>query len=401
MDDLRRRTMRADKTILLTGVVDLGLPSGNLWASCNIGANGPEERGLYFSWANVDGHAINESYAFTVSAYSVTRGYSLKQDIYPDNLSYDAANVLLGSSYFIPSVSDFEELFNNTIQQWASINGVYGKFFYKIGTNGQKVDDAYIFMPAMGSWSNNSIVESNEAGVVGQYWSSDRGSVATKGTRIQIAQHTSNTKSYDEYPYCGLQIRPVLHPLGYDSKVEYLESSGQQRIDTGIIPDNSYGIYVDVTRLNTGDRYICGFRKDSGDTRFVIGTTGSKAYYGWGTYSQNLNNSITRGKIELNFMNSRFFKVTPNGGTTVSESIPSSLGFTPTMSILLFSYNNKGTPSANASYKVHAFKISNGTDIIMDLIPVRIGQVGCMYDRVSYKLFYNVGSGNFIVGPDK
>ena len=44
--------------------IDLGLPSGRLWANMNLGANAPEETGLYYSWGNVEGHIAGGDYDF-------------------------------------------------------------------------------------------------------------------------------------------------------------------------------------------------------------------------------------------------------------------------------------------------------------------------------------------------
>ena len=50
--------------------------------------------------------------------------------------------------------------------------------------------------------------------------------------------------------------------------------------------------------------------------------------------------------------------------------------------------------------KVYYFQIYEGNDLVLDLIPVRIGQIGYMYDKVSGQLFKNSGTGDFILGPD-
>jgi hypothetical protein len=53
------------------------------------------------------------------------------------------------------------------------------------------------------------------------------------------------------------------------------------------------------------------------------------------------------------------------------------------------------------SSKLYFCKINVDSNLVRDLIPVRIGNVGYMYDKVSGKLFENQGTGNFILGPDK
>lgn len=178
----------------------------------------------------------------------------------------------------------------------------------------------------------------------------------------------------------------------YDAEVEYLESDGSQYINSGLIGGNDVGLYVIVSRLNTQDRQIIGSRESSGNTRFFIGNS----YIGWGTYF-GIGSSTTGIVYEwgLNYLNNREF--TENGGV-VRALID--LGFTPTLPIFVFAFNYAGTAQCWAG-RMYAAKISQGSSVVMDLIPVRVGTTGYMYDRVSGQLFGNVGGGNFILGNDK
>jgi hypothetical protein len=60
--------------------VDLGLPSGNLWATCNIGAENPEDAGLYFAWGAETGYAAGSGHDFNVTTnqYKNTARYNMK-----------------------------------------------------------------------------------------------------------------------------------------------------------------------------------------------------------------------------------------------------------------------------------------------------------------------------------
>lgn len=49
--------------------VDLGLPSGTLWATCNIGADKPEDFGKYFSWGDTIGYRLEEHHSFSIENY--------------------------------------------------------------------------------------------------------------------------------------------------------------------------------------------------------------------------------------------------------------------------------------------------------------------------------------------
>lgn len=184
----------------------------------------------------------------------------------------------------------------------------------------------------------------------------------------------------------------------YDAEVEWLESKGTQYIETHIIPNASTGVYVKGYKNSGNDNFILGCRQNSGNVRWAIGEMKSGGwYYGWRLYG-NSNIHGNPSYIYMNYMNDGLFKVTtPNGTKTMS--LPS-LSVTPVYNIRLF-----GTAGSNDNYskwygRIYAVQITQGTEIIIDLIPVRVGNVGYMYDKVSGNLFGNVGSGNFILGPD-
>ena len=103
--------------------------------------------------------------------------------------------------------------------------------------------------------------------------------------------------------------------------------------------------------------------------------------------------------IKLNYLNDKKYIAT-NGNSTVNVSLPS-LSFVPAYNIRLF-----GSAGVVASYskwsgKINYVKITQGDALVMDLIPVRIGQVGYMYDKISRQLLANAGTGDFILGADK
>lgn len=205
---------------------------------------------------------------------------------------------------------------------------------------------------------------------------------------------TVGSASLDQYANLILQISGGDEPLPYDAEVEYLESSGTQYIDTGIIPDASTGLIVKTAPTNNNDQYVCGCRNDSTDTRFGIAHRVGY-YYGYGTYLNNqISNTPIPAIVSLNIFNDKSFKA----GSTATE-LPS-LSFTPVNGIRIF--GRAGYVSSDSTYsgKVYFFKISQDDKIIMDLIPVRVGQVGYMYDKVSKQLFGNAGTGNFVLGQD-
>ena len=185
--------------------VDLGLPSGLLWATCNVGAKEPWECGLYFSWGNVDGHKKDSGYDFGESnhrPYATTPGWKLTTDI-PVGDEYDAARANLGGSWRMPTTDEFQELYSNCISESATQNGVHGRLFIS------KINGNSVFFPAAGFYYCTSL---NYEGVYGYYWSSSLNSQSTAcyltfGSWYASPQGTFSIRFY------GFPVRAVLdHP---------------------------------------------------------------------------------------------------------------------------------------------------------------------------------------------
>ena len=91
--------------------VDLGLPSGLLWATCNVGASSPEQAGLYFAWGETTGYTAEQVTSrvrkFDKISYIAKK---IESDL---ALKQDAARVNLGGSWRMPTDSEFEELIDN------------------------------------------------------------------------------------------------------------------------------------------------------------------------------------------------------------------------------------------------------------------------------------------------
>ncbi len=108
-------------------MIDLGLPSGLKWADRNVGAENPWDNGLYFSWGNVDGHAVDEN-------GNVTGGYSFDENTYATTFGsqytgseldaeHDAATANMGSNWRMPTSIEIVELVQNTDHYYVDLNG--------------------------------------------------------------------------------------------------------------------------------------------------------------------------------------------------------------------------------------------------------------------------------------
>ena len=154
--------------------VDLGLPSGLLWATRNVGASSPEDYGDYFAWAETQPKSYYDwsTYQYTCNDdYNGLTKYCNDSDYgcngFTDNLTTlqpgdDAATANWGSGARMPTKQEWEELRDYCSSVWTTQNGVNGRRF--TGPNGNT-----LFLPAAGSrWSDELI----RAGSYGYYWSS-------------------------------------------------------------------------------------------------------------------------------------------------------------------------------------------------------------------------------------
>ena len=138
--------------------VDLDLPSGTIWAACNVGADKPEDSGLLFQFGRVDGYAYNDSNNhFRTEAQNTqdntgnsyipltTSGRTYNEGEILD-LADDAAHVNMGGAWKMPTKEDFEELLKYTNHEVTSINEVQGMMFTS------KINMQQLFIPFAGHW---------------------------------------------------------------------------------------------------------------------------------------------------------------------------------------------------------------------------------------------------------
>ena len=174
--------------------IDLGLPSGTLWADRNVGAKSIEDVGLYLSWGNTDGHVFGTDYDFCED-YENTPGSKLEGDI---DLEHDAARVNMGEPWQMPTSEQFQELYDNCNVEFCSVNGYRGmKFTSKI--NGNSVFFACSGFGNGSSWNNR--------GSNGNYWSSSFNS-ARNARNLNFNSGGVNPQNNNNR-YNGFAVRPV------------------------------------------------------------------------------------------------------------------------------------------------------------------------------------------------
>ena len=186
--------------------VDLGLPSGLKWATCNVGATKPEEYGDYFAWGEVEpkDYYYWDSYKWcngsydTQTKYCTDSYYGIVDNKTTLELSDDAANYNWGGGWRMPTFEEQEELRNNCSWEWTTQNGVYGR---KVtGLNGNS-----IFLPAAGYRYDSSL---NNAGSNGNYWSSSL-NTNNPNNAYNLNFNSDNVDWNNNNRYYGFSVRPV------------------------------------------------------------------------------------------------------------------------------------------------------------------------------------------------
>ena len=171
--------------------VDLGLPSGLKWATCNVGANTPEEYGNYYAWGEI---VPKTDYSYE---NCVTLGKQLS-DI-SGNASYDAATANWGASWRMPTKEEMKELIDNCTFKWTTQNGTTGTLV--IGKNGNT-----IFFPANGYYLGTSYYEN---ALRCFYWSSTNCDITSDISSYHL-DLSKEKYLIDWFPrYYGYGVRPV------------------------------------------------------------------------------------------------------------------------------------------------------------------------------------------------
>ena len=188
--------------------VDLGLSVK--WATCNVGANSPEDYGAYFAWGEtnpkVTYHWYNYKYlddsSSVLTKYNTDSNGGTVDNKTTLELSDDVARVNWGGGWRMPTDAELTELRENCTWTWTTQKGVYG---YKVTSKKSGNTNKYIFLPAAGLRSGSSL---EDTGSSGNYWSSslDAGS----------PYYAYGLSFYSDYVYWssysryyGRSVRPV------------------------------------------------------------------------------------------------------------------------------------------------------------------------------------------------
>ncbi len=189
--------------------VDLGLPSGTFWAKCNLGATSETAYGNYYMWGSTTPNTASEctwqnapfnggSPEYNAEAFNKVKGTVCPNDILAKG--YDAAYKSTNGAARMPTQTDFQELIDNTTNEWTQMSSVNGwKFTSKTDTS------KYIFIPAAGYCGGGSV---NVVGSIGGVWSS---SLLTSGPSNAwgLSFNSDVCRMDGSYRCYGRSVRPV------------------------------------------------------------------------------------------------------------------------------------------------------------------------------------------------
>lgn len=194
--------------------VDLDLPSGTLWATCNVGASSPEDYGDFYAWGETE---TKSTYSWnnykwgtksSLTKYISHYAYGTVDNREILEPSDDVAHVKWGGSWRMPTIAEFEELVHNCTRISDTVNGVNGyRFTSKRTGNTHKS----IFLPA------TPVMKQTIEGLFfdGGYWSSTLrnskmgGGSQALGFFLALAESSVAWGIYDRA--LGMPVRPVMN----------------------------------------------------------------------------------------------------------------------------------------------------------------------------------------------
>ena len=257
--------------------VDLGLSVK--WASCNVGANSPEESGAYFAWGETE---EKEQYDWTTYRYTEQGATKMTKYCFSslgstidllDTLEPidDAATVNLGEGWRTPSLDELNELIQNCIKTWISNYNNSGKSGYLFTSMIPGFTENSIFLPAAGHKGGRYLYDDKKKGM---YWTStlDKYSFASiRSAQLYYEEGSVCSMAYDRQ--IGMTVRAV-YGKPADIKKEYSVS--------GVFQDYEYvdlGLSVKWATANIG----ASNPKYGGDL-ISWGEVEPKDDYSWSTY---------------------------------------------------------------------------------------------------------------------
>lgn len=283
--------------------VDLGLPSGTLWATCNVGANKPEDYGDYFAWGetqpkdyyNWSTYKYCNGSATTLTKYCTNSDFGTIDNKTVLEAADDAARANWGGSWRMPTDAELTELCEQCTWTWTTQNGVYG---YKVTSKKSDYTNKSIFLPAAGYRNVSSLYY---AGSDGYYWSSSLLTDYPSNARF-VGFYSDYVRRSPNGRYYGYSVRPVCTQNSMLQREMYIWQNGGKTTfvvadvdsvtftkDEEITPpttgtENGYewvdlGLSVKWATCNVG-----ATKPEEYGDYFAWGEVEPKEYYDWNNY---------------------------------------------------------------------------------------------------------------------
>lgn len=206
----------------------------------------------------------------------------------------------------------------------------------------------------------------------------------------------------------------VTRGLPYDEEVDYVESTGTQYIDTGILQagDLEIGSVLMPSRssydssMGWGYFVYFGCGQDDQAAKNIVCRVHYQTFSTMLFWFANPGNGIspisaTINTSSWNTVSVDVSKAIVNGTTYTYNDTPVVSGLKDDLSIYIFAGNKPDENPWRPMYcRMKSFWIKKNGSLIMDLIPVRVGDAGFMFDTVSKQLMETLGTGNLIAVKD-
>ena len=327
-----------------------------------------------------DGLYVTSLEVFTGNKFRVYESYN-------NNTIYDkqSASLQQDTKIFVKAKLDS---INNTFvgeYKYDSTQGSVGSGTLSIGTN---TNPLYMFNDNRGG----SNIQINHSLAIYYMKIYDNGVIVRDFTPVRVGNvgYMYDTVSGQLFGNSGSGSF-VLGPDKVYNEIEYLESSGTQRIDTNIVGGKNTAIEIKFYVTSIGSSYegIFGSRVASNNTNSISLFTQNTS-----NVNHRFGSQVLATQIKINTLYTIYLdktKITINGTTTNWNQ---TADFTTPGTLTLFGVDS----FTKSKCKIYYTKIWENEELVLDLIPVRVGDIGYMYDRVTGELYGNSGTGNFVLG---
>lgn len=225
--------------------VDLGLTSGALWATCNLGADKPEEYGDYFAWGE-----LKHKYRYEMNNY--VGNASGKYDVYNIlELADDVVYKKMGGAWHIPSPAEINELKDECEWTWISKNNVNG---YEVkGPNGNT-----IFLPAAGVFYDTL----DNVGKGGIYRANAK--IGKTTFNLYLDEKYGVRAYYENEAHPGHSIRPVCHKINEKYTLTFSANGGEGEMESMSLKYGEHRILPEVSFTRENHAYTTWNTKPDG-----------------------------------------------------------------------------------------------------------------------------------------